>query len=104
VGAHAVRNRSKCGGVVWAGAGAAWRLGVCVVFEAFLDVWRRQLSLCGILPQGVVCKTPTRYLFDIIPYKQNIKFAAEVIQDVAKRLATANIPTDTSRSDVLYVC
>ena len=34
VGAHAVRNRSKCGGVGWAGAGVAWRLGVCVVFEA----------------------------------------------------------------------
>jgi hypothetical protein len=25
VGAHAVRNRSKCGGVVWAGVGVAWR-------------------------------------------------------------------------------
>jgi hypothetical protein len=46
VGAHAVRNRSK-GGVGWAGTGVAWRLGVCVVFEAFLTVWRRQLSLCG---------------------------------------------------------
>jgi hypothetical protein len=36
VDAHAVCNRSKCGGVGWAGAGVAWRLGVCVVFEAFL--------------------------------------------------------------------
>jgi hypothetical protein len=37
VGAHAVRSRSKFGGVGWAGAGVAWRLGVCgvcVVFEA----------------------------------------------------------------------
>ena len=25
VGAHAVHNRSKCGGVGWAGAGVAWR-------------------------------------------------------------------------------
>ena len=72
VGAHVVRNRSKCGGVVWAGAGVAWHLGVYVVFEAFLAVWRRQLSLCGIPSQGVVCKTPTRYIFDIILYKQNI--------------------------------
>jgi hypothetical protein len=39
VGAHAVRNRSKCGGVVWAGAGEAWRLGVCVVFEVLWAVW-----------------------------------------------------------------
>jgi hypothetical protein len=31
VGAHAVRNRSKCGGVGWAGAGVAWRL--CVTGE-----------------------------------------------------------------------
>jgi hypothetical protein len=53
VGAHAVRNRSKCGGVMWAGAGVACRLGVCFVFEAFWAVWRRQLSLCGALPQGV---------------------------------------------------
>ena len=58
VGAHAVRNRSKCGGVGWAGAGVAWRLGVCVVFEASPAVWRRQLSLCGAPPQGVVCKAP----------------------------------------------
>jgi hypothetical protein len=29
VGAHAVRNRLKCGGVGWAGAGVAWRLCVC---------------------------------------------------------------------------
>ena len=42
VGAHAVRSRSKCGGVGWTGAGVAWRLGVCVVFEAFGAVWRRQ--------------------------------------------------------------
>ena len=58
VGAHAMRNRSKCGGVGWAGAGVAWRLGVCVVFEASWAVWRRQLSLCGAPPQGVVCKAP----------------------------------------------
>ena len=44
VGAHAVLNRSKCGGVEWAGAGVAWRLGECVVFEASPAVWRRQLS------------------------------------------------------------
>jgi hypothetical protein len=25
VGAHAVRKRSECAGVVWAGAGVAWR-------------------------------------------------------------------------------
>jgi len=31
---------------------------VCVVFEAFWAVWRRQLSLCGAPPQGVVCKAP----------------------------------------------
>jgi hypothetical protein len=29
VGAHAVRKRSGCAGVVWAGAGVAWRLCVC---------------------------------------------------------------------------
>jgi hypothetical protein len=58
VGAHAVRNRLKYGGVGWAGAGVAWRLGVCVVFEVSLAVWRRQLSLCGAPPQGVVCKAP----------------------------------------------
>jgi hypothetical protein len=29
VGAHAVRKRSECAGVVWAGAGVAWRLCVC---------------------------------------------------------------------------
>ena len=49
VGAHAVRNRAKCGGVGWAGAGVAWRLGVCVVFGASPAVWRRQLSLCGFI-------------------------------------------------------
>jgi hypothetical protein len=27
---------------------------VCVVFEASSAVWRRQLSLCGAPPQGVV--------------------------------------------------
>jgi hypothetical protein len=47
VGAHAVRNRSQCGGVMWAGADVASRLGVCVAFEAFWAVWRRQLSLCS---------------------------------------------------------
>jgi hypothetical protein len=50
VGAHAVRNRPKCGGVGWAGAGVAWRLGVCVVFEAFLAVWRPNafnMRMCG---------------------------------------------------------
>jgi hypothetical protein len=35
VGAHAVRNKSKCGGVGWVGVGVAWRLGdhhwVCVL-------------------------------------------------------------------------
>jgi hypothetical protein len=29
VGAHAVRKRSECAGVIWAGAGVAWRLYVC---------------------------------------------------------------------------
>jgi hypothetical protein len=29
VGAHAVRKRSGCAGVVWAGAGVAWRMCVC---------------------------------------------------------------------------
>jgi hypothetical protein len=57
-GAHAVRNGSKCGGVGCVGAGAAWRLGVCVAFEATWAVWRRQLFLCGALPQGVMCKAP----------------------------------------------
>jgi hypothetical protein len=56
VGAHAVCKRSECGGVVWAGEGAAWRL--CVVIEAFWAVWRRRLSLCGALLQGVACKAP----------------------------------------------
>jgi hypothetical protein len=41
IGAHAVRNRPMCGGVGWAGAGVAWRLGVCVVFGAFWAVWRQ---------------------------------------------------------------
>jgi hypothetical protein len=36
VGALVVRKRSKFAEVVWAGAGVAWRLCVCVVFEAFL--------------------------------------------------------------------
>ena len=59
VGAHAVRKRSECGGMVWVGAGVAWRLCVCcLVFEASSAVWRRQLSLCGAPPQGVVCKAP----------------------------------------------
>jgi hypothetical protein len=49
VGAHAVRNRPKCGGVGWACAGVAWRLGVCIVFEATWAVWRRQLSLLNLL-------------------------------------------------------
>ena len=36
VGAHAVYNRSKYGGVGWTGTGIApWCLCVCVVFEAF---------------------------------------------------------------------
>jgi hypothetical protein len=39
VGAHAVRNKSKCVGVGWAGASVAWRLGVCVVFGTFWAVW-----------------------------------------------------------------
>jgi hypothetical protein len=53
VGAHAVRNRSKCGGVGWEGAGVAWRLGVCVVFEASWAAWRRQLSLFGAPRRGL---------------------------------------------------
>jgi hypothetical protein len=37
VGAHAVRKRAECTGVVWAGAGVALSRGacVCVAFEAF---------------------------------------------------------------------
>ena len=58
VGVHAVRKRLECGGVGWAGAGVAWRLCVCVVFEATWAVWRRQILLCGAPPQGVVCKAP----------------------------------------------
>ena len=42
-----MRSRSKYGGVGWAGAGVAWRLGVCVVFEASRAVWRRQALLSG---------------------------------------------------------
>ena len=29
VGAHAMRKRSECGGIVWVSAGVAWRLCVC---------------------------------------------------------------------------
>jgi len=56
VGAHAVRKQVNvwCGGVGWAGAGVAWRLSVLVVFEACLAAWRRQLSLCGAPPQGLL--------------------------------------------------
>ena len=58
-GAHAVRKRSEYSGVVWVGAGVAWRLYVCcLVFEASSAVWRRQLSLYGAPPQGVVGKAP----------------------------------------------
>jgi hypothetical protein len=39
VGAHAVPNRSKFGEVGWTGAGVAWRLGVCVVFDALEELW-----------------------------------------------------------------
>ena len=31
---------------------------VCFVFEASWAVWRRQFSLYGAPPQGVVCKAP----------------------------------------------
>jgi hypothetical protein len=32
---------------------------VCVLsLKPFWAVWRRQLSLCGAPPQGVVCKAP----------------------------------------------
>jgi hypothetical protein len=36
VGAHAVHKRSKRYGVLWAGAGVAWRscVSYCVVFKA----------------------------------------------------------------------
>ena len=44
VGAHAVRNRSKCGGVVWVGAVVARRLWVCV----YLNNDRR-----GMMPPGL---------------------------------------------------
>jgi hypothetical protein len=40
VGALAVRKRSDCAGAVWAGADVAWRLCVCVVFEAFFPALR----------------------------------------------------------------
>jgi hypothetical protein len=46
-----VRKRSECAGVVWAGAGVAWRL--CVLpLKPLVAAWRRQLSLCGAPPQG----------------------------------------------------
>jgi hypothetical protein len=48
VGAHAVRKRPVRDVVVWAGAGVAWHLCVCDVFEApRLLVSGRLLSLCG---------------------------------------------------------
>jgi hypothetical protein len=31
VGAHAVRKRSECAGVVWAGAGVAWLQKIALV-------------------------------------------------------------------------
>jgi len=43
----------------WCGQARMSR-GACVylVFEAFWAVWRRQLLLCGALPQEIVCKAP----------------------------------------------
>ena len=59
VGAHAVRKRSECAGVVWAGAGVGRVALVCALsLKPFRAVWRRQLSLCGAPLQGVVCKAP----------------------------------------------
>ena len=51
VGAHAMSNRSKCGGVGWAGAGAAWRLGVCVLFLRPLGLSGAVSFLCVVLPR-----------------------------------------------------
>ena len=56
VGAHAVRNRSKCGEVGGAGAGVAWCLGVCVFFEASWTVWR------VVLPRRGLCAKHCRFL------------------------------------------
>jgi hypothetical protein len=47
-------DRLKCGGVVWAGAGVAWRLGVHVVFEAVWDAF-----LCVVLPRRGLCVQST---------------------------------------------
>jgi len=47
VGAHAVRYRPKCGGVVWAGAAVAWRLGVCVCVVWFVFVRVFGLRIVG---------------------------------------------------------
>jgi hypothetical protein len=50
VGAHVVRKRSECAGVVWAGAGVAWRL--CVVFEAFLGCLASSAFFVWCSPAG----------------------------------------------------
>jgi hypothetical protein len=51
VGAYAVRKKSGCAGVVWAGAGVRVAL-VCVLsLKPVWAVWRRQHSLCGAPPQ-----------------------------------------------------
>jgi hypothetical protein len=48
---HAARISNKPGrngnGVVWAGAGVAWRLCAFFPFEVSWTVWRRQFSMRG---------------------------------------------------------
>ena len=55
VGAHAVRNRSKCGGVGWAGAGVAWRLGVCVVSFAPPAFVVGEAGVCDVYFKAMPC-------------------------------------------------
>ena len=54
VGAHAVRKSSECAGVVWAGAGVAWRLCVCVAFGAIVGCLASSAFFVWCFPAGGV--------------------------------------------------
>jgi hypothetical protein len=54
VGAHAVRKRSECAEVVWAGAGVAWRLCVCCLLSLF-GLSGAVSFLCVVLPRRGLC-------------------------------------------------
>jgi hypothetical protein len=55
VGAHAVHKRSECTGVVWAGAGVAWRLCVCCLWSPFGLLGAVSL-ICVVPPRRGLCE------------------------------------------------